>query len=103
VIPIVSGVGVSQDEATAARGGEEETTTTQPATKVAATATTIRGRWYRRRVPPLVIGAALVLGCVLGGGIVAVGALVGEGDQRRRPGHPQPRGPCRRPWQQCEQ
>jgi hypothetical protein len=43
------------------------------------------GRWWNRRVPLLVIGAALVLGCLLGGGVVAVGALVGDfhgGDDR---------------------
>lgn len=37
------------------------------------------GRWYSRRVPLQVTGAALILGCVLGGGVVAVGALVGDG------------------------
>jgi hypothetical protein len=35
-----------------------------------------RERWYQRRVPLLVTAAVLLLGCVLGCGIAAVGALV---------------------------
>jgi hypothetical protein len=42
-------------------------------------------RWWNRRVPLLIIAAALLLGCVLGAGLFAVGALVagiGHGDDR---------------------
>ena len=38
------------------------------------------GRWWNRRVPLLLTGAGLLLGCVLGAGVVAVGALAfGDG------------------------
>jgi hypothetical protein len=43
-------------------------------------------RWWNRRVPLLVTAATLLLGCVLGAGVVAVGALAvavgGHGDDR---------------------
>jgi hypothetical protein len=38
-----------------------------------------RGRWYSRRTPLLVTGAALLLGCLLGGAVVGVGALIADG------------------------
>jgi hypothetical protein len=36
----------------------------------------VRTRWWNRRTPLLLTGAALLLGCVLGAGVAAVGALV---------------------------
>jgi hypothetical protein len=36
--------------------------------------------WYGRRVPLLISGAALILGCLLGGGIVAIAAFAVGGD-----------------------
>jgi hypothetical protein len=36
----------------------------------------VPARWWTRRVPLLIIAAALLLGCVLGAGVVAVAALV---------------------------
>jgi len=43
--------------------------------------------WWNRRVPLLLTAAALLLGCVLGGGVVAVGALVGDGHHGDGRGH----------------
>ena len=36
------------------------------------------GRWWNRRVPLVIIGVALLLGCVLGAGVAAVGVFVGD-------------------------
>lgn len=51
----------------------------------AAVAVPATGRWWNRRVPLAITGAALLLGCVLGAGVAAVGAFVGDslhGDNR---------------------
>ena len=47
----------------------------------AAATTPAPGLWFNRRVPLLIAGAALLLGCMLGGGVVAIGALVTDGDR----------------------
>jgi hypothetical protein len=36
----------------------------------------VRSRWYGRRTPLLIAGAALILGCLLGGSAVGLAALV---------------------------
>jgi hypothetical protein len=54
----------------------------------------VRERWYQRRVPLLVTAAVLLLGCVLGCGIAAVGALViGHHGDRGRFSRVDDRGP----------
>jgi hypothetical protein len=84
----------------------------------------VRERWYQRRVPLLVTAAVLLLGCVLGCGIAAVGALIighhgdrggfSRVDERgpggpggfpgdRRGGFPGDGGPGRGPRQQAPQ
>jgi len=48
-----------------------------------------RQTWWRGRTPWLIAAVALLLGCCLGGGIVAVGALAfggGHGDDRGHSG-----------------
>lgn len=55
------------------------------AAPVAAVPAPAAGHWWNRRVPLVIIGVALLLGCVLGAGVTAVGALVGSawhGDDR---------------------
>jgi hypothetical protein len=47
---------------------------------VAVPVAPVRTRWWNRRTPLLLTGAALLLGCVLGAGVAAVGALVIGGD-----------------------
>jgi hypothetical protein len=51
-----------------------------PATAAAADPVLAKAPWYGRRVPLLVSGAALILGCLLGGGVVAIAAFAVDGD-----------------------
>jgi hypothetical protein len=59
-----------------------DTTPAEPAPPATAAAPMpAKTPWYGRRVPLLVSGAALILGCLLGGGVVAIAAFAVEDDR----------------------
>jgi hypothetical protein len=64
----------------------DDATPIEPAPAAPASAATapvpaaVQGRWYGRRLPLLVTAAALILGCLLGGGAVAIAAFAGDGN-----------------------
>ena len=59
-----------------------DTTTHEPAPPATAAAPVpSRAPWYGRRMPLLVSGVALILGCLLGGGVVAIAAFTVDGDR----------------------
>ena len=60
---------------------------TPPPFTAAAAPGPAAGHWWNRRFPLAVTAAALILGCVLGAGVVAVGALVGDGLRGDDRGH----------------
>jgi hypothetical protein len=58
-----------------------DTTPDEPAPPATAAAPVpAKAPWYGRRMPLLVSGAALILGCLLGGGVVAIAAFAVDGD-----------------------
>jgi hypothetical protein len=59
-----------------------DTTADEPAPPASEAAPVpAKAPWYGRRVPLLVSGAALILGCLLGGGVVAIAAFAVDGDR----------------------
>jgi hypothetical protein len=63
------------DDATPIEPAPAAAPTAAPAPAAAA-----KSPWYGRRVPLLISGAALILGCLLGGGVVAIAAFAVDGN-----------------------
>jgi hypothetical protein len=69
-------------EAAPAAPAEPDGTATQDEPRITPSPAPVAdagGRWYSRRTPLLVAGAALLVGCLLGGTVVGAGALIAGG------------------------